>query len=91
MTFAYVLLDGVNDDFDDAERLGKLLKHQPHHLNLIPFNEVSNSRFHAPHKVRVRAFLEACRRQRLNVSVRHSKGGDIDAACGQLRAKQEER
>ncbi|MEN6305948.1 MAG: 23S rRNA (adenine(2503)-C(2))-methyltransferase RlmN [Armatimonadia bacterium] len=90
VTFAYVLLDGVNDDFDDAERLGKLLKHQPHHINLIPFNEVANSRFHAPHKVRVRAFLEACRRHRLNVSVRHSKGGDIDAACGQLRAKQEE-
>lgn len=89
VTFAYVLLDGVNDDFEDAERLGKLLKNQPHHLNLIPFNEVDHARFKAPAKVRVRAFLEACRRHRLNVSMRHSKGGDIDAACGQLRVRQE--
>lgn len=89
VTFAYVLLQDVNDSFDDVERLGKLLKTQPHHLNVIPFNEVTHAEFRPPAYPRVVAFVEACRRQRLNVSLRHSKGGDIDAACGQLRARQE--
>lgn len=90
VTFAYVLLDGVNDSFDDCERLAKLLKNQPHHLNVIPFNEVEHAEFQAPIYPRVAAFVQACRRLHLNVSLRHSKGGDIDAACGQLRARHEE-
>jgi 23S rRNA (adenine2503-C2)-methyltransferase len=90
VTFAYVLMDGVNDAFDDAERLGKLLKGTPHHLNVIPFNEVSHARFKPPAYPRVAAFVQACRRYHLNVSLRHSKGGDIDAACGQLRAREGE-
>lgn len=89
VTFAYVLLEGLNDSFDDVERLARLLKGQPHHLNVIPFNEVSHAEFRPPAYPRLAAFVEACRRQRLNVSLRHSKGGDIDAACGQLRARHE--
>ncbi|MCE5240566.1 23S rRNA (adenine(2503)-C(2))-methyltransferase RlmN [bacterium] len=89
VTFAYVLIESVNDSFDDAERLGKLLKGLPHHLNVIPFNEVSHARFKPPAYPRVSAFVQACRRHGLNVSLRHSKGGDIDAACGQLRARGE--
>lgn len=89
VTFAYVLIENVNDSFDDAERLGKLLKGLPHHLNVIPFNEVSHARFKPPVYPRVSAFVQACRRHGLNVSLRHSKGGDIDAACGQLRARGE--
>ncbi|MBU0608868.1 MAG: 23S rRNA (adenine(2503)-C(2))-methyltransferase RlmN [Armatimonadetes bacterium] len=87
VTFAYVLMENVNDSFDDAERLGKLLKGLPHHLNVIPFNEVAHARFKAPVYPRVRAFMQACQRHGLNISLRHSKGGDIDAACGQLRAR----
>lgn len=86
VTFAYVLIEGVNDTFDDAERLARLLKHQPHHLNLIPLNRVTHSALRAPAYPRLRAFLQACRRHKLNVSLRHSKGEDIEAACGQLRA-----
>lgn len=89
VTFAYVLLEHVNDAFADAERLGKLLRGLPHHLNLIPFNPIPRASFHAPAPARVQAFLEACRRQGLNVSLRQSKGGDIEAACGQLRARSE--
>lgn len=87
VTFAYVLMDGVNDAFDDAERLGRLLKPQPHHLNVIPLNCVTHTVLHAPAYPRVRAFVHACRRYGLNVSLRQSKGGDIEAACGQLRAE----
>lgn len=87
VTFAYVLIEGVNDTFDDAERLARLLKPQPHHLNLIPLNRVAHAALRAPAYPRVRAFLQACRRHKLNVSLRHSKGEDIEAACGQLRAE----
>lgn len=90
VTFAYVLMADVNDSFDDAERLGRLLKGQPHHLNIIPLNEVAHADFQPPAYPRIVAFVEACRRHRLNVSLRHSKGGDIDAACGQLRARHED-
>ena len=90
VTFAYVLIQDVNDSFDDAERVGKLLKGLPHHLNVIPFNEVSHARFKPPVYPRVRAFMQACQRHGLNISLRHSKGGDIDAACGQLRARKVE-
>jgi 23S rRNA (adenine2503-C2)-methyltransferase len=85
VTFAYVLLNGLNDNFDDATRLAKLLAHQPHHLNLIPYNTTASNAFEAPPYPRTRAFLQACRRAGLNASLRHSKGGDIEAACGQLR------
>lgn len=90
VTFAYVLIENVNDAFDDAERLGKLLGETPHHLNVIPFNEVSHGRFKPPAYPRIQAFVQACRRHRLNVSLRHSKGGDIEAACGQLRVREGE-
>jgi 23S rRNA (adenine2503-C2)-methyltransferase len=91
VTFAYVLIQGINDSFDDAERVGKLLKGLPHHLNVIPFNQVSHARFEPPVYPRVRAFMQACQRYGLNISLRHSKGGDIDAACGQLRSRTEAR
>jgi len=87
VTFAYVLVEGVTDDFADAGRLAKLLGNQPHHLNLIPWNPVPGNAWQAPPYVRVQAFLHACRRQGLNVSLRRSKGGSIEAACGQLRAR----
>jgi 23S rRNA (adenine2503-C2)-methyltransferase len=87
VTFAYVLIENVNDSFDDAERVAKLLKGLPHHLNVIPFNAVAHAELKPPGYPRVRAFVGACRRHGLNVSLRHSKGGDIDAACGQLRTR----
>lgn len=90
VTFAYVLVADLNDSFDDAERLGRLLKGQPHHLNIIPLNPVAHADYQPPAFPRIVAFVEACRRHRLNVSLRHSKGGDIDAACGQLRARHED-
>lgn len=86
VTFAYVLIDGVNDLLDHARDVAKLLRHQPHHLNVIPLNAVSHANLRAPSKDRVRAFVEHCRKFGLNVSLRKSKGGEIDAACGQLTA-----
>ena len=85
VTFAYVLLEGVNDRFEDADKLVKLLRPLAHHLNLIPFNEVPERPFRAPDPRRVAAFAHRCEQGGLNVSIRESKGQGIHAACGQLR------
>ncbi len=85
VTFAYVLLEGVNDRFEDADKLVKLLRPLAHHLNLIPFNEVPERPFRAPDPRRVAAFAHRCEQSGLNVSIRESKGAGIAAACGQLR------
>jgi len=85
VTFAYVVVGGVNDDFDDARRLGKLLRPLRHHLNLIPLNPTAHCDMRPPSRDRLHAFFQECRKHGLNVSVRRSKGDDINAACGQLR------
>ncbi|MGD9498822.1 MAG: 23S rRNA (adenine(2503)-C(2))-methyltransferase RlmN [Armatimonadota bacterium] len=87
VTFAYVLLAGVNDQPEDVERLKRLLAPQPHHLNLIPYNEVPGCAYRAPDEVTIDEFYRRCRRAGLNVSVRRSKGQGIAAACGQLRRR----
>ena len=74
VTFAYVLVDGVNDLLDHAYLLAKLLRHQPHHVNLIPLNPVGHIDLAPPDRQRVAAFLQHCRQYGLNASVRRSKG-----------------
>ncbi len=85
VTFAYVMLAGVNDQYHDVDRLARLLGAQPHHLNLIPYNEVPECPYVAPDEETIDTFYRRCRDAGLNVSVRRSRGQAIDAACGQLR------
>ena len=87
VTFAYVLIDGVNDSLDHAREVAGLLRRQPHHLNVIPLNPVSHANLKRPSKQRTQAFVHHCRKFGLNVSLRKSKGTQIDAACGQLRTR----
>jgi 23S rRNA (adenine2503-C2)-methyltransferase len=85
ITVEYVLLAGVNDGPDDAQRLADFCAGFSHHVNLIPFNEHPGSRFRAPSEAALDAFMAALfRRRRTLVTVRRSRGRDIDAACGQL-------
>jgi 23S rRNA (adenine2503-C2)-methyltransferase len=88
ITVEYVLLAGVNDEPADAERLAELTAGFPHHVNLIPFNPHPDTRFRAPSDARIDAFAKALlgRRPTL-VSVRRSRGRDVDGACGQLAAR----
>jgi 23S rRNA (adenine2503-C2)-methyltransferase len=85
VTLEYVLLRGVTDRPEDAERLRTLAgPGAPFKLNLIPFNPDARLRYGRPERERVEAFrarLEGCFR---SVTVRWSQGIDIDAACGQL-------
>ncbi|KJU82755.1 ribosomal RNA large subunit methyltransferase N [Candidatus Magnetobacterium bavaricum] len=86
ITFEYVLLEGVNDGEDDAMRLCTLLKGIPAKVNLIPFNEYKGAPFKRPSDANVLRFQRTLSDRNMTVFIRKSKGADIMAACGQLRA-----
>jgi 23S rRNA (adenine2503-C2)-methyltransferase len=87
ITFEYVLLKGVNDSLEDAERLIKLLRGIPSKVNLIPFNPYQGAEFQKPEDERVLRFQNVLLRGGLTALIRKSRGSDILAACGQLRAE----
>lgn len=86
MTVEYVLLGGVNDTDDDAHRLTRILSplRRRVRVNLIPWNPFQGPGYDRPADGRVRAFQSIVERRGYTVTVRTTKGLDIDAACGQL-------
>jgi 23S rRNA (adenine2503-C2)-methyltransferase len=86
ITFEYLLIDGVNDSDDAARRLGRILSGIRAKVNLIPFNEHPDLPFRQPSPGRAEAFQAVLLAQHLTVTIRKSRGADILAACGQLRA-----
>ena len=86
ITFEYILLKGINDSTKDANRLVKLLRPVKAKINLIPFNEYEGCLFRRPEESVVNHFLEILHKNGYTAIIRHSKGRDICAACGQLRA-----
>jgi len=87
ITFEYILMKGVNDTREDALRLAKLLAPIKAKINLIPFNEYENSDFKRPSKDQISEFLQILLDRDFTAITRKSKGDDILAACGQLKAK----
>ncbi len=85
ITYEYALFEGVNDRKEDAAALGHLLKGTLSHVNLIPANLVPGSGFLPSGKEKVAEFAKVLENHGVPVSVRESRGGDILAACGQLR------
>lgn len=85
VTIEYILLKGVNDSGVDAARLGRLVQGLDCLVNLIPWNEVPSSKWRRPEPARVREFQDALEGNRVKVTVRRELGGNIEAACGQLR------
>ncbi|MBN2190071.1 MAG: 23S rRNA (adenine(2503)-C(2))-methyltransferase RlmN [Candidatus Aureabacteria bacterium] len=85
VTFEYVLLKGVNDSGKDAESLIKLNRGFKSKVNIIPYNAAMCSEFMPPDKEAVSSFCDRLSDAGLKVTVRWSKGSDINAACGQLR------
>ena len=83
--FEYVLLDGVNDNPDDAQRLVRLLRNVRAKVNLIPFNDWPGSEFRRPPLARILAFQSILLDAGVTTTVRWSRGEDIGAACGQLK------
>ncbi len=86
ITFEYVMLGGVNDSADDAKRLIKLLKGVPCKVNLIPFNPFAGCDFERSPDEAVARFQEILLEGNITALIRKSKGQDILAACGQLKA-----
>ena len=86
VTFEYILLDGINDTIDDAIKLSKLCNKVNCYLNLIPYNE-TNGIFRRSKPEARDAFFDTLMKNGINAVVRREYGHDIDAACGQLRAK----
>ena len=87
ITFEYILMEGINDSLEDARRLARLLRPIRAKINLIPFNENPYSRFRRPSEKVITEFREFLCDAHYTALVRHSKGQDISAACGQLRVK----
>ena len=87
ITFEYILIKGVNDSGDDARRLAKLLHPIRSKINLIPFNPHEGSGYERPGEAEIAEFQEILIDRHYTVMVRQSKGQDISAACGQLRAR----
>ena len=86
ITFEYILIKGINDSEEDAKRLVKLLRPIRAKINLIPFNTYQGSQFERPDESVVLKFKEILSKNNYTTIVRHSKGQDIYAACGQLSA-----
>ncbi|MGH2520746.1 MAG: 23S rRNA (adenine(2503)-C2)-methyltransferase, partial [Chloroflexota bacterium] len=77
---------GVNDSVEEAAQLGQLLRGRLAHVNLIPLNPVAGDGYARPEEASVRRFQRLVRAAHVPVTVRYSKGVDIAAGCGQLRA-----
>nr|WP_246146881.1 23S rRNA (adenine(2503)-C(2))-methyltransferase RlmN [Rubripirellula lacrimiformis] len=85
LTFEYVLLGGVNDSDDEAKQLARLLRKRTAMLNVIPYNPVEGLPYVTPSKKAIDNFRKILETGGVNVQFRQRKGGEIDAACGQLR------
>ncbi len=91
ITFEYVLLDGVNDKPEHARELIKLLKGIPTLMNLIPFNPFEGSGYSTSSRQAISRFSEILHNAGMTTVVRKTRGEDIDAACGQLAGKIEDK
>ncbi len=87
VTFEYVLIHGINDSPRDALRLARLIKGIPCKVNLIPLNESQELEFKRPCDEKIREFQKILLDKHITCIIRKSRGGDISAACGQLRAQ----
>jgi 23S rRNA (adenine2503-C2)-methyltransferase len=87
VSFEYALIAGVNDSDDDARELAQRIRRLLCHVNVIPLNPNPALPYERPGEARIHAFAEVLRAQDIPTTVRYSRGVDIAAACGQLRAE----
>jgi 23S rRNA (adenine2503-C2)-methyltransferase len=89
VTLEYCLLAGVNDESEHARQLADIATSLRAHVNLMMYNPVVELPFERPSRNRAIGFLELLRAAGANAHLRHSRGLDADAACGQLRRRHE--
>ncbi|OLP19480.1 23S rRNA (adenine(2503)-C(2))-methyltransferase [Leptolyngbya sp. 'hensonii'] len=88
LSFEYILLAGLNDRPGHALELASHLKGFQSHVNLIPYNPISEVDYQRPTPQQIQDFLDTLKKRHVAASVRRSRGLVADAACGQLRASQ---
>jgi 23S rRNA (adenine2503-C2)-methyltransferase len=87
ITFEYVMLANINDQLSHAKEIIQLLANIPCKINLIPFNPFALSNFSTSKKEAIRQFRDTLQEANIVVTIRKTRGQDIDAACGQLAGK----
>ena len=90
ITFEYILLKDINDTEEMANKLSQLLKGINCYVNLIPYNETSHIMYKKSKKQTILKFYDILKKNKINVTIRKEFGGEVMAACGQLRSKYEE-
>ena len=89
VTFEYILIKGVNDSIEDAKKLERLIRPTFSYVNLIPYNPVVENGYERADDESVTLFHNYLLSKKVKSTIRKEFGSDIDAACGQLRAKYE--
>ena len=89
VTFEYILIEDVNDALEQANILATRARSLSAKVNLIPYNTVEGLPWKRPSEARQEQFLRVLRANGVQATLRREKGHDIDAACGQLRLKEE--
>lgn len=89
LTLEYILIDGINDSFDQARHLADIARQLHAHVNLIPYNTVEGLPWKRPNIMRQQAFAKVLKDASVSHTIRKEKGHDIEAACGQLRLQTE--
>ncbi len=87
VSLEYVMIDGLNDTDEQADRLADLMLGWRTHLNLIPLNPTPGSRWSGTPTLDIRRFADRIRKRGSTVTIRDTRGREIDAACGQLHAQ----
>ena len=91
VTFEYVMLDGVNDSVEQAKELAVLVRDVPCKFNLIPWNPFPGAEFTTSPRSRILAFQKTLMEAEFVTTIRKTRGDDIDAACGQLAGRVQDR
>jgi len=89
VTYEYIVFNNFNDSLQDAKELAEFCKHVPCKVNLIEYNSIDGGSFKNTTAEKLEAFKNYLVGHRIQVNIRHSRGKDIDAACGQLANKNE--
>ena len=89
VTIEYVMLAGINDSDECAYELSNLIKGKLMYVNLIPYNETSNFQMKRSNDFKIKSFYDILKMNNVNVTIRKEMGGNLSAACGQLRARNE--
>ena len=89
VTIEYIMLDGINDTKECALELASLVKDKLMYVNIIPYNETSHFELKRSNDFKIKNFYDILKMNNVNVTIRKEMGGNLSAACGQLRANAE--